>query len=394
MMNWEGIGNHVEKIKAWNPLNEIPNEEFQYIDLSSINKDAKIIEDDMIPELLGKNAPSRAKQRIQMQDIIVSTVRPNLNGVSLVNKNYKNATASTGYCVLRTKETLYYKYLFYWVQSKYFIDDMIKKATGASYPAVSDRIIKESKIPLPPLPTQKKIAAILDQADKLRQLNKQLIKKYDELSQSLFLDMFGDLVNNQKGWDQVTVRNLVSEVKYGTSSKAVEGGKYPYLRMNNITYKGYMDYSKLKYIDIDDKDKHKYLVKKGDVLFNRTNSKELVGKTGIIQSDEEAVIAGYLIRVRVNELANPFYIWGHLNSRWAKLTLNNMCKNIVGMANINAQELQDIIILKAPKELQNQFATRIQAIEAQKAQAQESLKKSEDLFNSLLQRAFKGELVG
>jgi len=155
-----------------------------------------------------------------------------------------------------------------------------------------------------------------------------------------------------------------------------------------------MDYSKLKYIDIDDKDKHKYLVKKGDVLFNRTNSKELVGKTGIIQSDEEAVIAGYLIRVRVNELANPFYIWGHLNSRWAKLTLNNMCKNIVGMANINAQELQDIIILKAPKELQNQFATRIQAIEAQKAQAQESLKKSEDLFNSLLQRAFKGELVG
>ena len=106
----------------------------------------------------------------------------------------------------------------------------------------------------------------------------------------------------------------------------------------------------------------------------------------------EMVIAGYLIRVRVNELANPYYIWGHLNSKWGKLTLQNMCKNIVGMANINAQELQDIKILKAPIEIQNQFAERVKMIEIQKTQAQKALQKSEYLFNSLLQKAFKGEL--
>lgn len=258
---------------------------------------------------------------------------------------------------------------------------------------LSVKKIKEIKIPLPPLEEQKKIVAILDNADKIRQINKGLIKKYDELSQSLFIDMFGDPVTNPMGWDIVTIRDLISEAKYGTSSKAVENGKYTYLRMNNITYNGYMNYSNLKYIDVSDAEKHKYIVKKGDILFNRTNSKELVGKTGIISIDKEMIIAGYLIRVRTNEFANPYYIWAHLNSKWGKLILNNMCKSIVGMANINAQELQNIKILKAPIELQEEFAKRIKEIEKQKAIAEESLSKSEDLFNALMQKAFKGELT-
>jgi len=107
-------------------------------------------------------------------------------------------------------------------------------------------------------------------------------------------------------------------------------------------------------------------------------------------TDEEMILAGYIIRVRTNELANPFYVWAHLNSKWAKLTLNSMCKNIVGMANINAQELQNIPILKPPITLQNQFAERIAEIEQQKANAEQALAKAEDLFGALLQRAFKG----
>jgi type I restriction enzyme S subunit len=190
----------------------------------------------------------------------------------------------------------------------------------------------------------------------------------------------------------VTIRDLIIEAKYGTSSKASDIGALPYLRMNNITYDGYMDLRNLKYIDVSNDEKTKYLVKKGDIIFNRTNSKELVGKTGIISQDDEMIIAGYLIRMRTNENANPYYIWRHLNSDWAKSTLLNMCKSIVGMANINAQELQNIKILKAPIDLQNQFAERVAVIEEQKAIAQKSLEKSESLFNSLLQKAFKGEL--
>lgn len=286
--------------------------------------------------------------------------------------------------------SVYAKYVYFYLSGNIHLLENGFKGAGLKH--ISKGYIEDLEIPLPSLPTQKKIAEILDTADQLRQYDKQLIEKYDALTQSLFLEMFGDPVKNEKGYEVTLIRELCSEVKYGTSEKSSENGVFPYLRMNNITYKGYMDFSNLKKINISEKDIHKYLVKKGDILFNRTNSKELVGKTGLITTAQEYIIAGYLIRIRTNQLANPYYIWAHLNSKWSKATLNNMCKNIVGMANINAQELQNIQILKAPISLQNQFAERVQMIETQKEQAQESLAKSEYLFQSLLQRAFNGTL--
>lgn len=113
----------------------------------------------------------------------------------------------------------------------------------------------------------------------------------------------------------------------------------------------------------------------------------------MIKTKKEMIIARYLIRMRTNEKANPYYLWTLLNGKWTKTTLQKMYKSIIGMADINAQELQNILILKAPLSIQNQFAERVQQIEAQKAQAQKSLEKAEELFNSLPQRAFKGELV-
>lgn len=321
-------------------------------------------------------------------DILMS-LTGNVGRVGKFPKELLPAYINQRVCRIMPKnESLDSNYLFHFLNSDKFEKDAVRNSAGAAQLNLSTRWLEDYEIPLPSLAEQQKIANKLDQADKIRQLNRQLIEKYEALSQSLFLEMFGDPVKNEKGFEIVTIRELCEEVKYGTSEKASENGKYPYLRMNNITYSGYMDFKDLKYVNLLDKDVPKYVVKKGDILFNRTNSKELVGKTGLITNDDVYVIAGYLIRVRTNELANPYFIWAHLNSKWAKLNLNNMCKNIVGMANINAQELQDIKILKAPIELQNQFAVRVQAIEAQKQQAQLELAKSEELFNSLLQQSF------
>jgi len=283
------------------------------------------------------------------------------------------------------------RYLFYYLFSleKYFN----RVSSGATVKGIKINHILDIEIPLPPLPKQQKIAAILDAANSLRQKDQQLIDKYNELSQSLFLDMFGDLVSNEYGFEIGTIRDLLDSANYGTSAKAQGDGEYPYLRMNNITYKGEMDFGSLKYINLDDKDKPKFLAQRGDLLFNRTNSRELVGKTGLYNEEKGMAIAGYLVRARTNEKANPYFIWAYMNSKHGKLVLKHMCKSIVGMANINAQEFQNIKILLPPIDLQNQFAERIQAIEQQKQQAQASLQKSEDLFNSLLQRAFKGELT-
>lgn len=101
--------------------------------------------------------------------MLVSTVRPNLNSVAIVTEEFSGATASTGYTVLRPLPQIWdTQYLFHWVKTDHFINEMVKLATGQSYPAVSDKIILNSKIPLPALVEQRRIASILDQADALR----------------------------------------------------------------------------------------------------------------------------------------------------------------------------------------------------------------------------------
>ncbi|MBK8954318.1 MAG: restriction endonuclease subunit S [Saprospiraceae bacterium] len=253
--------------------------------------------------------------------------------------------------------------------------------------------LTDFSIPLPSLPDQLHIANILSNAENLIAQRKESIRLLDDFLKSTFLEMFGDASTNKNKFQKGTIRDVVSEVKYGTSSPAEEEGLYPYLRMNNITPDGYMDYSKLKYINIvDQKEKEKYVVRKGDLLFNRTNSKELVGKTGVFNEDSEMIIAGYLIRIRTNEKANPWFLWGYLNSIHGKQTLLGMCKSIVGMANINAQELQGIKILIPPIELQTQFAQIVEKTEALKTQYQQSLQELENLYGSLSKKAFRGEL--
>jgi type I restriction enzyme S subunit len=162
--------------------------------------------------------------------------------------------------------------------------------------------------------------------------------------------------------------------------------------MNNLTYEGNWDFSSLKYMDMDEKDEGKYLVKDGDILFNRTNSKELVGKTAVYRENKSMAYAGYLVRARCNELAHPDYISSFMNSKYGKQTLQSMCKSIVGMANINAQEFQKIKIAKPPIKLQLDFSRRIAKIRSLVQETKVEEIEYKHAFNALMQKAFKGEL--
>jgi type I restriction enzyme S subunit len=200
--------------------------------------------------------------------------------------------------------------------------------------------------------------------------------------------MFGDPVKNEKGWEQGRIRDIVTEVRYGTSRPSVEEGQYPYLRMNNITFDGRLDLSDLKRIDIPKNEVEKCLVRKGDILFNRTNSQELVGKTCIFNLDEPMIIAGYIIRVRLNKKAIPIYLSTVLNSDHGKLTLRSMCKKIIGQANINAQEFQNIEILIPPLSLQNRFAAFAEQFEKCEFELQKTLDGLEAAYKSLIKEIF------
>ncbi|MGJ7678490.1 restriction endonuclease subunit S [Escherichia coli] len=256
--------------------------------------------------------------------------------------------------VIFDDDKIYYRFGFYAL--KLLKNDLKKMAPSTTVAIINKSRFSELKIPCPPLEEQKRIATILDKADGIHKKREQAIKLADDFLRAKFLEMFGTPANNIHRFPKGTIRDLVDSVNYGTSAKAsIDSGEYPILRMGNITYQGRWDFTDLKYLDLSVKEKDKYLVKEGDLLFNRTNSKELVGKTAVYEEDRPMAFAGYLIRVRPNSIGNNYYISGYLNSIHGKITLMNMCKSIVGMANINAQELQNIEILIPPKHLQDEY---------------------------------------
>lgn len=258
------------------------------------------------------------------------------------------------------------------------------------------KFLKGCSVPKPTPDEQQRIATILDKADNLRQKRQEAICLVDKFLRAVFIDMFGDPETNPKSFNKGTIRDLVSSANYGTSEKASEqSGKYPILRMNNITYEGGWDFSSLKYVDLDDASAHKYMTRKGDLLFNRTNSKELVGKTAVYMQDEPMAIAGYLVRVRMNEEGNAHYVSGYLNSVHGKRSLQARAKSIVGMANINAQEMQDIPLLLPPIELQNKFADIVEAVHERLIKQHDFSRAAEALHAALSEKFFSqiGEKV-
>ena len=202
---------------------------------------------------------------------------------------------------------------------------------------------------------QQEIVDRLNRISELIEKRQEQLVQLSELVKSRFIELFGVYPSNPKGWETATIRDIVADVRYGSSRPAVDGGKYPYLRMNNITYGGELDLTDTKRIDIPDNELDKCTVRRGDVLFNRTNSKELVGKTCVYNRDEMMVLAGFVIRVRVAERVLPEFLSAFLNTDFSKQMLLGMCKAAIGQANINAQEMQNIGIYLPPTELQRQF---------------------------------------
>lgn len=259
------------------------------------------------------------------------------------------------------------KYLLYYFRSKTFQHYLLSNVGArATIPGFNKSELKDATIKIPSKQDQIYIATVLRKIEDVIQMRNQQLQQLDELVKARFVEMFGDPVHNPYNWDVVTIGDVVTDVRYGTSRPATEGGKYPYLRMNNLTYDGHLDLNGLKYIDIPENEIDKCIVHKGDVLFNRTNSVELVGKTCVFDLDDDMVIAGYIIRVRLNDKILPVVLSSYMNSTVLKEQLRCMAKGAVNQANINAQELQSIKVYLPPIDLQKQFVSFVEQIDKSK----------------------------
>ena len=335
---------------------------------------------------VGEDGLNGSITQFDTENVLYSKLRPNLNKVVLPERN--------GFC---TSELLPLRpdarkldrsYLAVFLRSDGFINWAVSKTAGAKMPRLGTKDLLNANIPLPEIKEQKAIAEKFEKLEELICLRKQQIAKLDELVKARFVEMFGTFPANPFRWSIGKIQDVVSDVRYGSSRPAVEGGKYPYLRMNNITYSGELDLRDTKQIDIPDSELDKCTVRRGDVLFNRTNSKELVGKTCVYNRDELMVLAGFVIRVRINERIRPEVLSAFLNMDFSKRMLIGMCKTAIGQANINAKELQNIDLYIPPIELQDQFVTLKNKIDQQKQTVQQSLEKLELLKKALMQEYF------
>ena len=279
------------------------------------------------------------------------------------------------------------KYFYYALKSQQ--DSLMGLRSGACMPNIKMSALSEFEIPITFRgDVQENIVANLDKVSALIALRKQQLAKLDELVKARFVEMFGTYPANEKGWQIGVIRDIVKDVRYGSSRPAVDGGAYPYLRMNNITYDGRLDLSNVKRIDVPENELKNCTVQYGDVLFNRTNSKELVGKTCVYNRDEMMVLAGFVVRVRVNEKATPEFLSAFLNTDFSKRMLFEMCKAAIGQANINAQEMQDIAIYIPPIELQKRFSAFVEEAEKIRLTIRQGLDKMETLKQALMQEYF------
>jgi type I restriction enzyme, S subunit len=394
------IGELVTPVETWSPERDAPDETFTYIDLSAVDQDEKIIVG--VRDISCVEAPSRARQILNAGDVLVSTVRPNLNAVACVPPDLHGATASTGFCVLRPHPgKLDSRYLFHWARTSRFIGEMVRRATGASYPAVSDRIVCESKLPAPPLPEQRRIAEILDKGDRLRAKRLAALAQLDTLSQSIFLEMFGDPVTSKREWSTETIEAIAASGKHaivdGPFGSSIKPDDYrpsgvPVIRITNITKDGYFSEENLLFIDKSlFASLKRSSIAGNDVLVSRVGT---LGNTCIFPSDFGDALLSTTgvckISLNLNRMI-PVFLHTAMRLPSFQAQIERSASTSV-QKYFNLSALRNWKIIVPPISLQHEFAGRFEAVETLKSAQRASLIRLDDLFASLQHRAFRGEL--
>ena len=284
--------------------------------------------------------------------------------------------------IIGVDEQLWNKeYISYAIQYKAPL--LAAQAQGATITGITSKALKAITIPVREKSRQDQIVWTLNYLKELLLLSEQRLAKLDELVKSRFVEMFGGSSLATR-----TIGELATDIRYGTSKKSSDEGRYTYLRMNNMTDDGRLDFADTRRITLDGSELDKCLVHKGDLLFNRTNSREKVGKTAVFEEDEPMVIAGYIIRVRLVPDIRSRYLCAYMNLPHVKEQLRAMAKGAVHQANINAKQLGSIQVPVPRISQQDEFISFVSRVDKLRVEAQVQKEKLQMLYDSLVQDYF------
>ncbi|HCC05164.1 TPA: hypothetical protein DEP58_02555 [Patescibacteria group bacterium] len=324
---------------------------------------------------------------VEDADILISVRAP----VGALNISKEKSCIGRGLAGLRAKEGLDQKYLWYFLKlRKKNIADL---GTGSTFTAISKKHLENLEIPLPSLAEQKKIVARIEKVfakiDEATHLRVEAQKAIAKLLPATLHEIFEEGRGGR--WNEISLGDVVNKFQYGSSKKSLNSGKIPCLRMGNLQ-NGEIDWTNLKYAPVNE-EIEKFLLKDGDVLFNRTNSPDLVGKTSIFRGTSKAVFAGYLIRIDYDkEKIIGSFLNYVLNSVYAKEFCRNIKTDGVSQSNINAQKLATFTLLLPPLSEQKKIVARLDTLSAKVRILQEAqsvqLADLKALKQSILHEAF------
>ncbi|NJL64977.1 MAG: restriction endonuclease subunit S, partial [Methylacidiphilales bacterium] len=261
----------------------------------------------------------------------------------------------------------------------------------------SKGIMEKFQIPLPPLEEQRRIAAILDRADAVRRKRKEAIALTEELLRSQFLDMFGNPVTNPKGWEVIELGNLITDIESGWSpkcdSREAEIDEWGILKLGAVTW-GYFNPSENKALLPDTVPRPELEVKSGDLLFSRKNTYELVGASAFVhQTRSKLLLPDLIFRLCLKNTINPVYLWQVLSQKAMRVEISKLASGSAGsMPNISKARLRTLNLPIPPLNMQLKYHQIVNLFWKQQNHQKDFLQSSENLFNSLLQSAFRGEL--
>jgi type I restriction enzyme S subunit len=284
--------------------------------------------------------------------------------------------------VLTAKENLHLEYLCYYLN----FTSLNKFITGATRGKLTQSALNSIDVPLPTLAEQQRIAKILDAADALRKKTQQIIDSYDELAQSVFLDMFGDPVKNEKGWEKKPF-DYFAKIDTKMTTDFEKYSEYPHIGIANIEKDSgkLVDYKKVSEENLSS---GKYLFTKNHIIYSKIRPN--LNKVALPDFDGLCSADSYPILVHRKNSNKYFFTFLLRSKSFLDFILSHSKRTNIPKA--NKEQMQKYQGIAPPVILQNQFSEKFELIEKQKELAKQSLIESDDLFNALLQKAFKGEL--
>ena len=315
--------------------------------------------------------------------------RINVGSVDWQNKE-ERVIVSPLYNVFSVSENLNQDFLLYFIKSNGTMGIINTLATGTVRLNLKLSMLKEFPITVPPLSDQQSIVEELNTINELIRLKKEQLDDYDKLSQSIFSEMFGDPIENEKGWE-VKKFSEVASFKNGLNfGKNENGYSYKILGVGDFKNNYVVNSSLLEYINLNDELSSDYFLKPEDIVFVRSNgSKELVGRCVSVDCTEPTTYSGFCIRCRLDENSGvlPMYLLYVCKNKGIREYLTQSGRGC-NISNVNQKILNSTDIIIPPVSKQELFIQRIELIEKQKAEVQQTIKDLETLLASRMQYWF------